>query len=181
MISLPAASSWLKTLVKFWGTSFKSDYAPETNFTTHSWHKADALFVVTLGMFRRTLAHPLEAANQYLVLSSTSSHIQKCNFIPQVLCEILYFERILYCDLFWDFWTITHEPYFLQTFCFRKKIKKLCHFCTEVKKHIKMDKIFAKTLKAIVWKLHTLNHTLSQDDLNFFLKTGIHDFLNFIV
>ena len=61
--------------------------------STHSWDKADSLFTITVGMSRPVWPHPVEATNEYLLLSWTYSHIQKFDFILQVIFEILYFKE----------------------------------------------------------------------------------------
>ena len=54
------------------------------------------------------------------MLSWTSNHIQKFNFIPQVFCEILWFKES--CIL--RFLDRNSRTRFLQTCCFGKKYKK---------------------------------------------------------
>ena len=60
-----------------------SYHMQKTNFITHSWDKADSLFVITLDMFIHAWPHPLEAAN-YLLLSWTSSHIDHWHYGAEV-------------------------------------------------------------------------------------------------
>ena len=121
---------WLKVLLLLLSYNMQ-----KTNFiynSTHSWDKTDSLFVVTLDMFKHAWAHPLEAANWYLVLSRTSNHIQKFNFIPQFFCEIFWFKE----SYILRFLGHNSRTRFLQTCCFGKKYKKTLALRAEVRKHI---------------------------------------------
>ena len=81
--------------------------------------------------------HPLAATN-YLLLSWMSSHIQKCNFIPQLICEILWLK---------DFCTLIGLEVFGPWAMFLQEVKRpleLSHW----RKKAHLNKIFFKALKA---------------------------------
>ena len=99
LLTTPILNDWINSLLLL------TPYHMQKNWlhnSTHSWDKANSLFLITLGMSCLS-----DQPIWYLQLLWNTSHNQKFNFIPQV---------VRYCSLnnplFWlvlMFWTITQE------------------------------------------------------------------------
>ena len=108
------------------------------------------------------------------MLSWTSNHVQKFNFIPQVFCEILWFKES--CILrFLDHNSRTRP---LQTCCFRKKYKKnIGTSCWNRKAYITGYDVCQNTKNLI---LGTFKPS-KPNPLNLFAKIGIRHFSYFMM
>ena len=116
----------------------------KTNFITlaHSWDKAGLLPFITLGMSWHAWPHPLGATKQYLLL-----------YGPLAVSEKL----TSYLNLFVRYSSLKSPAFWLalrfsETYFFCKNLKDHWHFHAEAKIiHIWLDKIFAKTIKTMIF------------------------------
>ena len=107
-------------------------------------HHLSSLWICP-GMPDRTyLKQPIKICCFYGCVVASKNSNSYLNFLWDIVVQI-----ILHSDWSWGFWITTKKPEIFQTSCFCKKLKDYWQFCIETKKHIWMEKFFAKTLEVL--------------------------------